>query len=66
VKIIARCLFLTLAAWSVAGCTNETSSTGLLGSALQQGAVLHWSIPIPVEGGLASKIHLPDTQSRPL
>jgi hypothetical protein len=50
VKIAARRLFLALVALFVTGCAND----GPLQSALGQGVGLHWSIPIPVEGGLAS------------
>jgi len=50
VKITARWLFLALVALFVTGCAND----GPLQSALEQGVGLHWSIPIPVEGGLAS------------
>jgi hypothetical protein len=50
VKITARRLFLALVALFVTGCAND----GPLQSALGQGVGLHWSIPIPVEGGLAS------------
>jgi hypothetical protein len=52
VKITARWLLLALVALIVTGCAND----GPLQSALEQGVVLHWSIPIPVEGGLASKV----------
>jgi hypothetical protein len=51
VKITARWLFLALVALFVTGCAND----GPLQSALEQGVGLHWSIPIPVEGGLASR-----------
>ena len=50
VKITARWLFLALVALFVTGCAND----GPLQSALEQGVGFHWSIPIPVEGGLAS------------
>jgi hypothetical protein len=50
VKITARWLFLALVALFVTGCAND----GPLQSALEQGVGLHWSIPMPVEGGLAS------------
>ena len=49
-KITARWLFLALVALFVTGCAND----GPLQSTLEQGVGLHWSIPIPVEGGLAS------------
>ena len=48
-KITARWLFLALVALFVTGCAND----GPMQSALEQGVGLHWSIPIPVEGGLA-------------